>query len=314
MHKPKYLSPTSLKLWRENREEFYMQHLAERRAPKMLQTAPMAIGSAFDAYVKSRLSQTLFGPNGLKFEEVFEAQVESHNRDWARANGEHVLQAYLLSGAYDDLLEMLKRADGVRFEFKAEKVIAGVPMLGRPDLHFIIERLPLVLDWKVKGYCSQASPSKGYLLCRDGYVTGKPSRSHNSQHPDFTPLEYRGLRISAGYLEATNRDYADQLSIYSWLEGVEPGTDAILWIEEIVAAKDTPPRLRVATHRARCHAMYQLRLLAECQCAWAAIQSGHIFTDMTRADSDARCEALDSAALNLATALPEEAIFNGRHY
>ena len=52
---------------------------------------------------------------------------------------------------------------------------AGLPLRARPGRRPI----SVILDWKVHGYCSKygASPSKGYMLCRDGYLSDKPSRA-----------------------------------------------------------------------------------------------------------------------------------------
>ena len=55
MRMPEYLSPTSLNVWKRDQEQFYLQYLAEKRPPREPQTQPMAVGAAFDAYVKSYL-------------------------------------------------------------------------------------------------------------------------------------------------------------------------------------------------------------------------------------------------------------------
>ena len=38
-----------------------MRYLADKAAPRLPQEPPMAVGSAFDAYVKSQLSWALYG-------------------------------------------------------------------------------------------------------------------------------------------------------------------------------------------------------------------------------------------------------------
>jgi hypothetical protein len=166
MRIPKALSPTALRLFATNREDFYLERLADVRAPKPAQKQYMAIGSGFDAQAKSALHRDLGGCDPqFEFETIFELQVESHNRDWAREHSKRVFAAYQASGAYQRLLELLEQASDVRFEFEVSKTIGGVPMTGRPDLRFQIGELKITLDWKVKGYMSAASPSQCYVDC-----------------------------------------------------------------------------------------------------------------------------------------------------
>ena len=54
MRIPTYLSYSSLTTLEKNSEEFFIKHLAETRAPKVPQERPASVGSAFDAYVKSK--------------------------------------------------------------------------------------------------------------------------------------------------------------------------------------------------------------------------------------------------------------------
>jgi len=49
----------------------------------------------------------------------------------------------------------------------------------------------------------------------------------------------------------------------------------------------------VAQHRCRISAAYQQQLVGRLQDCWNQIQSGHIFTDLSREESDQRCEILD---------------------
>lgn len=66
MRKPDYISPTALKLYRDNRDEYYLRYLADTKSPRDGQTQPMSIGSAFDAYVKSDIHTKLFGAAATK--------------------------------------------------------------------------------------------------------------------------------------------------------------------------------------------------------------------------------------------------------
>ena len=100
------------------------------------------------------------------------------------------------------------------------------------------------------------------MLCRDGFKSDKPSKSHGTQHTNYLAFNHRGLTINAGYMEYCNDEYADQLCLYGWLLGEKPGDeDMVGMIEEIVAKPATPaPTLRVANHRGRIKADHQQKL------------------------------------------------------
>lgn len=93
---PTYLSPSQLSLWENNKEEYYLQHLSEVRAPRVPQMNYMSIGSAFDAYVKSAMHEVLFGKgtdSRFEFDTLFSEQVEEHNRDWCELKDSMFLNA-----------------------------------------------------------------------------------------------------------------------------------------------------------------------------------------------------------------------------
>lgn len=229
--------------------------------------------------------------NPVNTETLFETQIAAQHRTFAIAAGERLLAAYRASGAYDALLTLLlDSTTPVRFEFGVSKTVGGVPLYGVPDGSFSADWLEVILDWKVKGYMSAASPSKGFLICRDGFE-GKPSKRNGLAHPGCTLTELAGLPISVCGLEQTNPEYAAQCTIYHWLNGAEPGNeDWLAQIEELVSNKKG--QIRVATHRARVGREFQLKLLRQAQECWEAITSGHIFQDVSRAESDDRCARL----------------------
>jgi len=81
------------------------------------------------------------------------------------------------------------------------------------------------------------------MLCRDGYQSEKPSRSHGTQHTNFLDHNHRGLVVNAGYMEYCNDEYADQLCLYGWLLGEKPGDENVVgMIEEIVSKPAEPLR------------------------------------------------------------------------
>jgi len=309
MRIPPYLSPSQIALWASNRDEYYLQHLAEIRAPRPPQAIYMSIGSSFDAYVKSAMYERLFGAGSdprFEFDAIFTEQVEEHNRDWAREHGAYVFECYKKSGAYDELLELLQQSQyAPQFEFKATGTIDGVPLLGKPDLRFVHPLgAHVILDWKVTGYCSKSatSPCKNYRLCRDSWdeTVAKPTRGSNGPHKDYSPIIWKGVEIHKGWLEEANVDWANQLTIYAWMLGEPVGNqDVIVCIDQIAGKPigTDRPLLRIANHRARISTIHQQNLLMQLQKCWEAIQSGYIFEDLSREDSDARCQVLEQQAL-----------------
>ena len=300
MRKPDYLSPSALGLWEKDRELFYTKYLSEVRSPREPQTEPQAVGSAFDAFVKSALSKDLFGRGAnpeLEFQTLFETQVDPHVRDFALVAGKHVFDSYYYTGSYEELLAELQAADGEpRFEFKLTKTIEGVPLLGKPDCRYLTQGgAHVMLDWKVNGYCSKyaASPAKYYAMVRDGQDQ-KPSRNAGKPHKKYESTFFKGMTIGTHFLEDTNSSWADQLSIYGWMMDEQVGTeDMVARIDQIVAKPAEPPILRVANHKARVSSQWQLGLMKRLQSCWHAIENEWIFTDLTKEDSIARAEAMD---------------------
>lgn len=313
---PKQLSPSGIKTWNSNKEEFYLRYLAESRPERPPQTQPMSVGSAFDAYVKAFLHEKLIGKDPrYDFDTLFIKQVEPHNRDWAKVAGEHVFERYCQSGALVDLMAELQRGVGEpRFEFEINGFVQAklggseVPMTGRPDIFFINELgARVIYDWKVNGYCSNSpvSPKPGYIKCRDGWRGSekKASRNNMSPHPDCYPTEYKGIKINPfKKMQDVESDWANQLHVYSWLLGETIGSDdLILGIDQIVGQPgEGRPWLRVASHRVKADADYQYLLVAVIEDIWDTLQRGHIFPELTREESDAKCKHLDDVAAGLA--------------
>ena len=300
MRVPKYISPSALAKWESSREAFYMHYLASQRPVYEPQSPAMAVGSAFDAYVKAALYRNLFGITGeYDLDVLMYDQVEEHVRPWARQAGRHVFDCYKYTGAYNELLAELEQADGEpRFEFTAKQTVLGVPLMGKPDCCYVhASGAHVMLDWKVSGYCSKraVSPKKLYAMCRDGQMMKRPSQRAGMPHKGYKPMFFKGVTIGSHYLEEANPDWADQLAIYGWMTGEKPGTeDMVARIDQIVA-KPAPliPTLRVANQRARISSQWQMDLVRRLQDCWRTILSGHIFPDMTRQENDDRCAVLD---------------------
>lgn len=301
MRIPTYLSPTSLGTWEKDQEEFYLRYLADQRPPRIPQTQPMAVGAAFDAYVKSYYHSILFDTVDprFEFEAIFEEQVEEHNRDWAKEAGKYVFECYKTSGALADLLGELQKSESEpRFEFTLQEEIRGVPLLGKPDLFYVHSSgTPIILDWKVNGYCGKynKSPNRGYLRVRDGWV-GAPSRNANAVHKDAHPMNHNGVIINiAEFLETIDKSWATQLCTYAWLCGAEIGSEFVVALDQIVAKPDQPdrPKLRIAEHRCLVSTAYQKQAIARFSELWEIVNSNHIFRELSFEDSATRCDTLD---------------------
>jgi hypothetical protein len=301
---PKFLSPSALAKFESDRVTFYERYLSPVKRERPPQINYMAAGSAFDAHVKSRIHTAIFGESATKgspfeFETIFENQVEPHIRDEVLERSTDLFQQYEESGAYGELLGAIVRSPyAPEMEFEAKGTIEGVPLLGKPDLRYINEfGIHVIADWKVNGAFSKtgASPVQGYKLCLD-----YGSKTHGKSHKKYKPMDFKGLEINEAYLEEFDPDWADQLAIYSWVLG-EPlgGEDFVIRMEQVACrpVKDrVHPRAKFATHLSRISKAHQESLLARIKMCWETIQSGHIFTDLSREESDIQCQMLDEKA------------------
>jgi len=302
MREFKYLSPSGLSKFESSREQFYIQYLCPYRTQRPPQEPFMAVGSSLDAFVKSQIHNDVFGVKAtegtaFEFQTMFEAQVEPHVRDYALAMGRHLFDQYTGSGAYGLLLaDIIQSPYPPQMEFEVKGTVEGVNLLGKPDLrYFTKDGVHVITDWKVNGAGSRtgASPQQGYRLCLDAYG----SRTNNKAHQKYTPLQFNGTEINRSYLNEFVDYWADQLTIYAWVMGERMGSEDWLIRIEQVACRPIPaietPRAKFATHVARSQSAYQLNLMARVHECWNAIQTGHIFTDKTREESDSICEMLD---------------------
>lgn len=312
MRVPEYLSPTSISKFYADRQEFYLNYLADKRPPRMAQTKPMSIGSAFDAYVKNYITDRLgIKDDAFEIENILIAQVEEENRPWAREEGKYVFDCYKRSGALADLmLELELASETPRFEFTIrEQVISeklgAITLLGKPDIYFKTkDGANVIYDWKVNGYCSKSgmSPKAGYKKIRDSWDSSvaKPSRGAGQPHRDYQGFLSSGIEINLERpFEAVDKGWTDQLCIYSWLLGAALGSKIIVGIEQLVCKPSDPrPLIRCVSHRGLISPSYQAELFARIEHVWKTIADGveYIFADegLSPKDSASRCEMLDS--------------------
>ena len=288
MRKPAYLSPTALNCFEKSVEDYYVQYLMEPRVPRDPQTAPMAVGSSFDAYVKCSLAVDLLGPEranelNLDFDRVFNSQVEEHNRDKARIDGSYVFGIYKSSGAYAALRAELEKSPmepqldlKITFPFTPTPVgVEQAPLVlhARPDLvYWTPEGTRIVLDWKVNGFYAQKPPSPApkYRTCWD--YAGKAKT-----HKDFVPMYVDGVLVHGGMLGLKD-DWATQLTTYGWSVGDGTfGGEDIYHIEQIIGKLEW----RIAQHVHLIPRDYRVSVYERYLRLWREINSG--FTCLTEA-------------------------------
>lgn len=310
MRIPKYLSPSAISTFYKNREEYYLKYCADHRVPRMPQTKPMSVGSAFDAFAKAWISEKLFGEirEGFDRQGIFEDQVEEANRDWAWIAGEWAWESYIKSGALADLmLELSLAAEEPRFEFTVQHGVShsdcvdGIQLLGKPDIFFKTrDGAHVILDWKVNGYCSKSgvSPKAGYMRVRDGWTEdhARATRGHQGMHKTCQPMWIDGMEINVGkFFEHVDKSWADQLTIYGWVLGEAVGAPLIIGIEQLCCKPgQQKPLIRVASHRGYVSPKYQEALYQRALTIWKAVHNGHIFFEETFAESELRQLTLDS--------------------
>jgi hypothetical protein len=283
MREVKYLSPTAIMLYQKDPEAFYLQYCATNRPPKEPQNRAMAIGAAFDAYVKSFLTQNLFGRDkGFDLFKIFEDQVEPHNRDWAWSNGNWAFQQYLESGALADLMFELQGADSEpKFEMTIESRVAheacmsDVCLLGKPDIHYRLRdgEVRVVHDWKVNGYMSQktTSPKKGYVQLYD-------KGERRGFHKEVSLGRVAGLDVNISHpLETVDKSWATQTAIYSWILGAGIGEKFLIGIHQLCCRGGGEfPIIRVAAHRNYVGREFQEKTWAVIVDLWQKVKEGKV--------------------------------------
>jgi hypothetical protein len=325
---PKFLSPSSLGKFERDRPEYYTRYLCDVRTTRPPQLIFMGIGSGLDAIVKHQIHRNIHGiaaTQGGQYdrERLFEEQVDPILWDdvWPRA--EDLWTQYKESGAFPALMADIAASPfAPEMEFTVEGEVNGVPLLGKPDLRYITkEGVHVIADWKVNGAASKtgASPIPGYSIVRDAYGSTTHNKAYRARRPkgvvvdvlekDYRPLKVKDVEVDTAYLNDRCDYWADQLAIYSWLLGEPVGSEDYVIRMEQIACRPVKhldyPRAKFACHMNRISRNYQEKLVTRLTTAWAIIKSGHIFTDLSREESDKRCEMLDAVAATPIGLFPE---------
>lgn len=263
----KYLSPTSLRQFETDPDEFVCQRVLRMR--KFKQTEPMAIGSYFDEKIKHHLIDYF----NLPAAEM--SSIETMT-PLVKERGELAYDAYLNSTGYNRLIQLLEEADTIDLVGDCQVEIAGIPTRGKTDLAFTYGPRIYVLDWKVNGFASSASPVMGYV--------GHPKFSH-ALNQDGVAYNYEKPLVRR------KPEWIDQLSIYN-LQFDENRTKFIGMIDQLVLKKNGQPV--VAQHREKIEQDQIDKIKTRLQTAWRYIQREHYFPLLSKEESDARVEKLNS--------------------
>lgn len=280
----KYLSYSANKLFEANPEEYFKKYFCG--AARMPQTPPMAVGSAFDAYVKAELYRRLVKGNDPRMtkESLFEAQVESQARDGGRKAGTDVYNRYCELGGLDDLMTSMQDSIGPpNFEVEVNGTIEDVVLMGKPDIHWLDKSGSRVIhDFKVMGYYAKMPISP-----RAGYIRLLPS---GMAHKDCIHGRFNGHLYNAGRpMNHSSAEWAEQLSMYAWILGEPVGSEYLLTIDQICCK---PGAHRLAQHAALVNPDWQKSFFNRLKRNWTAINQGHFFLHLPFEENLAKCELL----------------------
>lgn len=255
----------------------------------------MAVGSAFDAFVKAELHKRFVNDGDPKYtaEALFEAQVEPHARDRARPDGLDVLAWYKKVGAFADLVEDMRGCVDPRFEAELTGEVSvswldgSISLLGKPDVMYVSRTgARVVHDFKVQGYYSKApkSPAPGYIRMFPGRTI----------HKNAVVVKHKGQDVNGNApLHIHCPDWAEQLSIYAWVLGEHVGSDYILTIDQI-CCNSREKTIRVAKHSAICTDPWQRGLFTRLHRCWFACKNGHVFHDLPYEDNLAKIRSIEA--------------------
>lgn len=302
-----YLSPSALSTYLNSPEEFYLKYMVADRPPRIPQNQVMAVGSAFDAYIKTYVNHKVLDKS-LRFREEFEKQVEPQNREQAEKDGAKCYTAYKNCGAIDKLLHdigdspvpprMEFVAEGqVTFTEKAKLLLSDtdlsdlVNLYGKPDLQFQTStRIPVIKDWKVNGFYRnyQKPPVPGYILLLD-----PSSKKHGATHRDAHPAYEGNIEYNLNnYIEMQDENWARQITTYSWLAGIPVGGEMLVGIDQLNC--NPGKGIAVAIHYCRISPEFQVKTYKMYQELWNIMHSDHFFRTMNKEESQQRQKLLAS--------------------
>lgn len=281
-----YLSPSAVLTYLRDVNEFYVRYIlgCKNRAP---QTPAMAVGSCFDAILKARVGEAILGRSyGDVFDALFTSSVDETIRDMVLPYGLHCWTEYKESGAFADLLlELSLAAAEPRMEFEiresvgvrpnANEAILPVPLLGRPDLYFVMPSgHQVIYDFKVNGYFGSASPKPGYLVCRS---KKRESWTRAAYRDCFVGEPVPGIKCNLKMLPqfgTSHQDWVIQLCMYAWILGEPIGTETVFGIEQLTGSGPYGD-MRISSFRFQVERSVQIQLRDLIWEIWKRVQNGN---------------------------------------
>lgn len=243
------LSPSQLSMWLSSEEEYYIRYFLGQKTP---QTPAMAVGSAFDSFVKADLLAVDDESRKALFAGYIRS-VEPQCYEEAIGAGAAVYMAYKTSGAYDALKRDLQ---GCAFVCEERTIVevGGIKLNCVADLRVDGK---LVHDWKVNGYYSQGRPLKGYKrMWKDGV--------DKADIYSFDPLI------------PNQSDWTNQMLTYALIHGAKE-----VWVDQIIY-----PGPRVAQYRWLVGENKILDLYGKLMEAWERyFKTGVFLTEKARQDA-----------------------------
>ena len=280
--RPKWLSPSSLKLIESSPNTFYLQRLAPEPWPYDKQTPPAAVGSSFDALVKLQLIKEGIGNEAeirarvlrdihdekdrLRLNEaplrqiMLECGVEPQHREEGLTQGQIILNKYNINGMNSKVkfkdLEIHRHWNLIQY------TNTPVPLFMKLDasvIHGEGQGREVPLDWKVTGYgsASGVSPKRGYFCLMDAGI-------NKGAHKEYKP-DIRLVDIDEGW--------ALQLCTYGWGLGIPVGVSFVGFIMQVCIR---PTGIRFALYKGVLDREYQLGLVKRYVDAWLSVMNGSI--------------------------------------
>lgn len=249
-----YISPSSLMTWESDPEKWVVRYVT---GVKDQQNAAMAVGTVFDALIKSRLEGIFLGGKG---EEDWEKYAEGsltitgEDKDLAIIAGQQTYEQYIKSPNYGECIRFI-RTGNWQIDLTGDKTVTMpigpqnqlVQIKVKPDM--LLTKLSpdgtcqgVVLDWKVNGYYSKAGASvaNGWATKWAIPPSNKVDNRGKAAFLDWFPGLATGLPIMDGAripfntanMELVKEDWAVQIGIYGMCYGWDE-CEWLAWIEQV---------------------------------------------------------------------------------
>lgn len=283
MRKPLYISPSSFFSFTQDPIKHYVRHYSDTPAGRQPATIHMAMGSAFDAFVKAQITRDLQVSTKFDLITLYEEQVPEEFREELWPKAAFLLEEYKSCGAYGVAVEDMSLANlEPRFEFDVKAKILGVPIFGKPDAFYHNRRdVPVILDWKVNSFLGGRNAKKAWYVM---------DHQNGCSHPRVTVKSNNGLPVVTNkYLENVDKSWAFQQFIYAIGLGCEIGDEFITSIDQITGGPS------FYTYRCHLSRLFQINAAKELKQMWEDLQSGYVFRRLgkTREQSDKLVALLD---------------------